>query len=232
MSSIKENEILKTQFLVFHNIEHKIETDSFKASQYVQENLDLLKKYNRKDIQYANLTLATPVILEQVDVDNTNDVLYENITKLIFTERTSENIDTIVDAMAAVVEHIKTNKKVSIEESVDTLHKASDGLPTHMLSHIMVERYNSKYSALDESERKVLRALINSTDEQKKDVYTSTLKECLELVNEKLKESDLDTKERLLRVKEKLLNDKQEIGEDFNSNISKLVELRASLKDN
>jgi len=52
------------------------------------------------------------------------------------------------------------------------------------------------------------------------------------LINEKLVESDLDTKDRLLRVKDKLLNDKQEIDENYPKNISKLVELRASLKSN
>jgi hypothetical protein len=52
------------------------------------------------------------------------------------------------------------------------------------------------------------------------------------LINEKLDTSDLNAKDKLLRVKDRLLNDKQEINEDFIKNISKLVELRSNLKEN
>ncbi len=100
-----------------------------------------------------------------------------------------------------------------------------------MISGIMVDKYNAKYSTLDETERKILKSLIDSDDEKKKEVYSETLKECISLVNDKLKESDLESKERLLKVKEKLLNDTQEINEDFFTNISKLVELKSDLKN-
>jgi hypothetical protein len=53
----------------------------------------------------------------------------------------------------------------------------------------------------------------------------------LGFINEKLETSDLETKEKLLKVKEKLLNDKQEVNEDFIKNVSKLIELRDGLKD-
>ena len=49
------------------------------------------------------------------------------------------------------------------------------------------------------------------------------------MINVKLTDSDLETKDRLLRVKDKLLNDKFEINENFNKNISKLLELKDSL---
>ena len=96
----------------------------------------------------------------------------------------------------------------------------------------MVEKYNEKYASLDESEKKILKTLIDSTDVEKKEVYLSTIKECITLIDEKLDTADLNAKDKLLRVKDKLLNDKQEINEDFIKNISKLVELRSNLKEN
>jgi Na+/phosphate symporter len=93
----------------------------------------------------------------------------------------------------------------------------------------MVDKYNEKYASLDESEKQVLKVLIDSTDEEKKEVYSSTLRECINLINEKLDTNDLEAKDKLLRVKDKLLNDKQEINEDFFKNISKLVELKNNL---
>ena len=94
----------------------------------------------------------------------------------------------------------------------------------------MVDKYNEKYSKWDESERQILKDLSDSDDDKKKEVYSVTLRECIDLIDVKLVESDLDAKDKLLRVKDKLLNDKQEVNEDFFKNISKLVELKNSLK--
>jgi hypothetical protein len=70
------------------------------------------------------------------------------------------------------------------------------------------------------------------TDDEKKEVYGKVVRECIDLINEKLKDSDLETKDKLLQVKDRLLSDKQEINEEFIKNVSKLVELRSSLKEN
>jgi TRAP-type C4-dicarboxylate transport system substrate-binding protein len=97
---------------------------------------------------------------------------------------------------------------------------------------MMVDKYNEKYASLDESERKILKTLIDSTDEEKKEVYSNTIRECIAFIDEKLDTTDLNAKDKLLRVKDKLLNDKQDINEDFIKNISKIVELRSNLKEN
>lgn len=224
VQTIKENDILKTQFLVYNNIENKIDENEFRATEFVKANVNLLKKFDKKAIFEANANLAMPVLFEQGKGESKYDLekLHEDITTLVFTEASPSTIDTIIEATGNIVTYIKNNKPREIKEAIE--------LPNSMLTTIMVDNYNSSYSVLDESEKKVLKALIDSTDEQKQEVYSSTLKECIELVNEKLKDSDLETKEKLLRVKEKLLNDKQEINEEFFGNISKLVELRTSLK--
>ena len=128
------------------------------------------------------------------------------------------------------MDYIKNNKPKEVNEAIE--------LPLEILTNVMVDKYNERYSSLDESEKAVLKVLIESNDEQKKEVYSNILKECLELVNETLTkysgsdldENELKTKDKLLRVKEKLLNDKVEINETFNVEISKLVELRSLLK--
>ena len=42
IKTIKENEVLKTQFLVYNNIENKIEENEFKANLFLQENITAL----------------------------------------------------------------------------------------------------------------------------------------------------------------------------------------------
>ena len=223
VKSIKENEILKTQFMVFDNIENKIEENDMKATLFLQENLALLNKFSKKDIMEANKKLVKPVVSKNEMFVGENDTLHENITKLIFTEKTPKTIDTIVEATVFVIDYMKNNKPKELTESYD--------IPNSMLSAIMVDKYNEKYATLSETEKKVLKSLIDSDDTKKKEVYSSVVRECIDMIDEKLKESDLDTKDRLLRVKDRLLNDKQEINEDFAKNISKLVELKDSLNN-
>ena len=220
LKAIKENEILKTQFLVYTNIENKVENDAAKATQFVKENIELFSKFTKKQILESNSKLVQKIVFE-FEADDERAELYENISTLIFTPRTPNSIDTIVEATSKVVEYILDHKPKVVTEAIE--------LPNSMLSTMMVDKYNEKYASLDESEKQVLKVLIDSTDEEKKEVYSATLRECIDLINEKLDTNDLDAKDKLLRVKDKLLNDKQEINEDFFKNISKLVELRNNL---
>jgi hypothetical protein len=221
IKTIRENEALKTQFMVYNNIEDKIETNEFKANLFLQENIALLNKFSKKELFEANFKLVDPILFEK-ETTYPNEKLHEDIAKLIFTEKNSKNIDSIVEATASIIDYMKNNTEREIKESID--------LPNSMLTTIMVDKYNEKYSTLDESEKEVIKVLIESDDEKKKEVYSSMLRECIDLINEKLKESTLEAKDKLLSVKDKLLNDKQEISEDFVKNISKLVELRTNLK--
>ena len=100
-----------------------------------------------------------------------------------------------------------------------------------MLSSILVEKYNERYSELTETEKEVIKVLVESDDNQKIELYSKITRECIDLIDSKLTESDLDTKDRLLKVKDKLLRNTVEINEDFSKNISKLVDLKETLNN-
>jgi hypothetical protein len=227
IKAIRENEMLKTQFLVVTNIETKVETDKDKATEYVKENINLFSSFDKKKLIEANNNLSEFIRLCEKgellkeDFDYEHKALHENISTLIFTKKTPNTIDTIVEATNAIVNYILGNKKKELVEAIE--------LPSSMLTTMMVDKYNDKYDSLDESDKRILKALIDSTPEEKSEVYTTTLRECIDLINEKLSGSDLDVKDKLLRVKDKLLNDKVDITEDFEKKISKLVELKTSL---
>lgn len=229
IKTIKESDILKTQFLIYNNIETKLgneETSVFATNLYITENLKLLEKYKVSDIIKENKKL---IALSESISEKMNDVydpilssLHESISSLIFTKRTPQSVESITESLIKVVDYIKTNKAKIISEAIE--------LPSSMLTTMMVDKYNETYSNLDESEKKVLRTLIDSTPEQKSEVYTEILRECIFLINERLTGSDLEAKDKLLRVKDKLLNDKIDLSEDFEKKISKLIELKDSLK--
>ena len=221
VKTIKENEILKNQFLIYNLIENKIESNEYKAKAFLDECLNVMSKYKNKDIMEANSNLLSNKLFENDEVYE-NKELHENLTTLIFTAKTPKNIDAILEAKEFVINFILNNKKIEIKESIN--------LPNSLLSTIMVDKYNERYSDLDESDKKILKVLIDSTDEQKKEVYLETVRECVDLIDKRLEESDLDTKDKLLKVKDKLLRDKIDINEEYTKKISKLVDLKKSLE--
>lgn len=224
---LKESEILKTQFLIYSNIEEKIETNPATTSLFVSENLRLMEKFNITDIINENKKLLKLSKSINKNINNAYDDkltgLHEAISKVVCTKRTPSNIEVISENMTKIVDYIKENKPKEIVEQVD--------LPNSMLSSLLVDKYNEKYSDISESDRKLIKVLVTATDAEKENVYSDTIRECIDMINVKLIDSDLDIKDSLLRVKDKLLNDKKELSENFIERISKLINLKNSLID-
>ena len=134
IKTIRENEALKTQFLVYNNIENKIEENELKANLFLQENIALLNKFSKKDLLEANQKLAKAISIE--DESYEKQELHENLSELIFLKKTSKNIDAIVEATSKILIHMKNNKLKLVKEAIE--------LPNSMLSTIMVEKYNER----------------------------------------------------------------------------------------
>lgn len=227
IKTLKESEILRTQFLVYENIENVVESDQFLANLIISENLSLLTKFNKKDILSENKKLVA--LSEEVKnkLDDEYDVriskLHESISDLVFFELSPKTVNEVAKNRKNVLDYIVTNKAKVVNESYD--------VPPSMLSSILVEKYNERYSELTETEKEVIKVLIESDDNQKLELYSKITRECIDLIDSKLTESDLDTKDRLLKVKDKLLRNTIEINEDFSKNISKLVDLKKTLNN-
>jgi hypothetical protein len=225
IKTIKESEILKNQFLIYNNIENRIDSDFSSANIFVYENLRLLDKYNHSDILNENKKLVNLIGEDKLNIeieDKDLNKLYESLSNIIFTKRTAKNIDKITEEIKNVSKYITSNKPKEVNETVD--------LPISMLTNIMVEKYNEKYSMLDESEKELLKVLTDSNFEDKKNLYVKYIDECIDLVDNRLSESDIESKEKLLKVKNKLIDDKKELAEqDFLNKVSKLIELKNNL---
>lgn len=224
VKAIKGNEILKAQFLVYNNIEGKVETNEHKATEFVKANIEALKKYTKEEISEANLTLAKPLLLEQElpEADNGLGQLHADIATLIFTERNPQTVDTIVESLTGIVDYIKDNE---INENSE-----ANILPTSVLSNIAVDKFNDRYSELNEDEKSVLKTILESDDDGKQEIFKTLSRECIDLVDNHLTESDMDAKERLLKVKDRLLR-QEFVSESFITDISKLIELKSDLSE-
>lgn len=220
--TIKENKALRTQFDVYYSIENKIESDKFKASEYVNECISLLDRFSKKEIKDINLKLTENKMFDTIEIklDDVKVKLYEDINTLIFTKKSPTNIDKIVDAKSGIVDYILNNKKVEVNEW--------NGLPNSVISEIAVGKFNEQYADLSESEMKAISVIMGVNELDKEELYKSSIKECLDIINKTLIESSSDIKEKLLATKENLLN-RNYNKENFISDISKIIELKNNL---
>lgn len=224
VKTIKESDILKTQFLVYNNIEKKIESDPVSANIYVSENIKLLEKFPvNKIIAENNKLLKLIKNDDKLNEDYDLAQLHESITNLITTKKTPKNIDLITKETKNVIDYITANKTTEIQESVD--------LPISMLSNLMVEKYNEKYSSIDETEKSVLRVILQSTPKERTNEYKKMIGECLTLIEQLVLTVDEEAKNKLLMVKEKLNEDVEVNDNNFINKLSKVIELRDNLQN-
>lgn len=226
VKTIKESEILKTQFLVYNNIENKIDSDSFSANIFVSENIKLMEKYKQSDILKENIKLKNILASEsnKLNEDYELSKLHESISNLIFIKKTPKNVENVMAEIKSLATHITKNKTKAVTESIE--------LPVGVLTNLMVDKYNKKYSTLEESDKETLKILIDNNVENKKNFYMKTLGECIDLVDNLLKESKDEYKEKLTKVKSKLQEDKEDTKEiDYLDKIFKLMELKNNLKN-
>lgn len=230
---LKENEALKTQFYVFNNIENKIESDKDKAIEFVKENISLMKKFSKKEITEATKKIALELIWEKKDLYSVSDdikELHENISFLINTDKNGKTIDSIIEATHKVADYIVNNKKP--EPVVEGLEDIV--ISTKELGNLMASKFNEKYADLSESEKAIFKTILESTDEGREELYSTSIKECLELVTKKLGTDDIrgnsDLRESLLNLKENLLTRKY-VKESFETDIIKVLELKSNLEE-
>lgn len=219
--AISESKILKAQFLIYNNIENKVDESEFSANLFVTENIKLLKSYSKDEIVAENKKLVTlsQMVSSRLDNDYPEKDLHESITSLIFTEPTPTTVQEVTNNRLTIVNHIKENKEKEITESSD--------IPTSLLANLIVDKFNEKYADLTETEHKVLNVMMDrDNDKEREEIFTETLRGCIDIVNNKLKEST--SKDKLLDVKDKLLRTEY-IKESFTEDITKLLDLSRTI---
>jgi hypothetical protein len=218
--AISESKILKSQFLVYNNIESRVDENQFSANLFITENINALNAYAKDEIIAENEKLVglSQMVKSRLDSDYDKKDLHESITALIFTESTPSTVQEVTNNRISIVKYINENQDKVVNES--------EMLPTSLLANLAVDKFNEKYADLTEDEHKVLKVILEGDDEAKEVVFNETKSSCLSSVNSILKEST--NKEKLLDVKEKLLNTTY-TNESFSEDIAKLLDLKRTL---
>lgn len=218
---IKESPILRTQARIYYNLENKVNESEYLATEYIKENIALMLKYGLADI--VRETKKLEVLLEGYEIQDVYDKseLHENIHNLLITKKKPTTIDNIVESTNVIKNYIISNKHKELVNE--------DFLPNSMLTKLLTDKYNEKYSSMSESEKKLVKSLLDSDEEGQRSVLETVKKETLILVNKSIQEAtEVELKEKLLNVKERIL-ETQYSKDDFITTISKIMNLSTTL---
>lgn len=222
LKTIKENKTLKNQYLIYSNLQNSKFDDVVEAKEFVRENIELLKGLNEGHITKGNKFFLK--LLKGNKIVKENQEFYNKVSYLVNTEKKPSNIKKINESINYIVKPMLEKEEVEevVTESID--------LPPSVLTKLAVNKFNSRYSNITESEKEIIKTVLNGTNEDKENIYNKLKRECIDTIDNKLNESsDLDLKDKLLKVKDKLLNTNY-ILDTFSTDISKIYDLKESIK--
>lgn len=201
LKALKENKTLRTQFNIYDILENKIVEDSESSKMLVEECISVLKSLDAKKVNELNNSLVKYLkkngfsLTENYD----NKMLHKHISNLAFSNVKPNNIISIVESKAFLNNYSATKKMVN-----ETI--VAEPYMNTFLGPAMIEKFNAKYGNLTETQKKIIKTMINGSEDDKKALYKNTILECVEIVNAKLQEEcTINEKDTFLRVKDKLL---------------------------
>jgi hypothetical protein len=221
LKTIKENKTLKNQYLIYSNLQNSRFDDGVEAKEFVKENIELLKGLNEGHIVKGNEFFVK--LLKGNKIIKENQEFYNKISYLVNTAKTPSNIKKINETINYIV------KNMLEKEEVEEVVTESVYLPPSVLTKLAVNKFNSRYSNISESEKEIIKTVLNGTSEDKENIFNKLKRECIDGIDSKLNESsDLDLKDKLLKVKDKLLNNSFNI-DSFTSDITRIYDLKESI---
>lgn len=227
IKAIRENKILRTEFLVYTNLEDKSELNENKANDFAKRNIQFLREFKRSDIEKANQSLIEKLGEYQKNLEKPYDgkltKLHEAITDIIFMKNNPLYVEMLIESYDSITQYIKD--KISKDVIKENL------VPTDALAIVAINKFNEKYSELTEDEKLLIKTITENDEKIKEDTHKEIVNECIGLIDQKLNENDGTTKEKLIKAKSKL----QTITytpENYIDDLNKLIVLKNDLTNN
>lgn len=234
LNEMKENPILRIQYLIYKNIEEGFCKRETLAERYINQNLKLIENFNWENILHTNKSIRSK-LLETTHVESIKgkEELYEAIHMLIksVTQKGFREIDKSQDAYDLVMEHLMKEKKVPVQENT-VEEEYPKLLSWKFVTKLAVNQFNERFNHLNESERDLVKLLL-SPEPNKKNYFIDLKNESLEQIKNLIAENeDPATLEAINKFKTKIesLDENTLNGQDMDEAIINLFELKDSLE--
>jgi hypothetical protein len=175
---IKDSPILQLELKVFESLEKKNIENDLSATRYIDNNIKLFEKFSFDEIKKEHEKLGAFLTKNKLThVSSSKTMLNESIGNLIVQSvcHCDEiNIDLVHESFEVVLNHVKRPKQQIVESIVEDLDDN--------VIELAINKFNKKYESLLEEDKSLLKILIETSIEQKKDVLELYKKNGLDIL--------------------------------------------------
>ena len=235
LTEVREKPMLKIQYLIYRNLDEGFFKKTNLAERYINENLNLIKKYNWNEIIQEHKVLRKRYFPEEYILSGNKEKkdLYESIAILIesVTRPGFTAINKSEEAYDIVLTHLVTEKP-AINEEVETEDTDMPNIFSwKYITQKAVNNFNSRYSHLSENEQNILKVLLQNEDEKKLHL-DNLIKENFSLIEKAKMTLNEGTKTSLNKFEEKLRTINVLNSKNIDEDILNLEELKYTLSGN
>jgi hypothetical protein len=221
---ISESEILKKEYDLFESLSNNKIPSEIVASRFLDKSISIFENYTREEIDNAHSKLEE-LLDETITINPKKIEYYRNVSDLIYESlKTNENTNThlLFESFSNVLSVItKNQKEVKVEPKK---------IVNENVLNIATNKFNEKYSNLSESDISLLKKIVSSSYDEKKQIYEDFKQENLNLLNNMLVNEEYQDKTPINNAIQNInsfnLNEETVI-----DNIIKLYELNNGLKE-
>lgn len=216
---INESPILQLEFSVYNNIENKYIDNELMASRYIDNNIKLFEIYTIDEINDEHDKLKNIINETPVNIEPKTNKLHESINELIkqsIDDYENIDVDKLHESFSFILNHIMKPKNQTNSNS-DVINED--------VIEIAVDKFNEKFSVLNEDERNLFNKLINYNMDEKQSFFNTLKTETISLLE------DISNNEIVDKVNTAIttLNETKCDSNNIDDNIIKLFELNKSI---
>jgi|TARA_R110000851_G_scaffold138159_2_gene274326 hypothetical protein len=151
--TIKTDNILSDQFTIYDNLKNAVISEK-QITDYINENINSLRKYKTQQIIESNNKLEK--LCNSLGVKVKTNKINESISNLYFLMNTAKNINSLHESRNIIKENLLTNEKKEVTYV--------PSVPIALVSKIVSKKYNKKYKDLTESDKKILKTILENKE--------------------------------------------------------------------
>lgn len=238
MKEIKENPILKKQYLVFKNFEEGSCKKERLAERFIAENLKLMEGVDWNDLLKINKNIRL-TLLENSHVEGreSKQDLYESIHSLIksVTQKGFDEVQKSQEAYDYIIDYLLAERKEIAADKIQEESEYPKFLSWNFITNVAVNKFNERYAHLEENEKALLKTLLSPV-ENKKNYLIDLKEENLSKINQVISESNsIDEKTSIalkgFKTKIESINEGTISSEGLDDAIINLTELKEELNE-
>lgn len=224
INEVKNNPILKEQFLVYRNLETNVLENKDYINDFINENIKILSNFGVDKITTENKKLIEKLNIKiNENIEYNKKDLHENIVNLIKYSNSAKNINIVIESKNFIKESVLENKvKETISENL---------VPNSVLAKVSLDKFKEKYQNLTEEENRIIKAIVEDDESKKEAILKEYSSKCINLIDESFEDSSIELKNKLLKVKNKILNTTYQ-NESFVNDITNILSLTNKINKN